>query len=201
MWRTQNNNYNMTTWWTKWTELYLNTVSMLYTCCVHISIRTSTILAVLFVSPLKIALEKFCLLSPPTVRWNLRPWVHMLIYWDADAEITESVVCVWSDETAALVHTETEHYLRHALTGLSLNLLNSGWRSAFKHKADGQIDRICCVWPPHPHFSLIVHYPSHNSQDWDLKRFGLDACLSTADTCFYFNCRIYFILNRWKLEV
>ncbi len=38
---------------------------MLYTCCVHISIRTSTILAVLFVSPSKIALEKFYVYCPP----------------------------------------------------------------------------------------------------------------------------------------
>ncbi len=44
---------------------YLNTVSMLYTCCVHTSIRTSTILAVLFVSPSKIALEKFYVYCPP----------------------------------------------------------------------------------------------------------------------------------------
>ncbi len=38
---------------------------MLYTSCVHISIRTSTILVVLFVSPSQIALEKYNVYCPP----------------------------------------------------------------------------------------------------------------------------------------
>ncbi len=37
----------------------------MYTCCVHTSVLTSTILAVLFVSPSKIALEKFYVYCHP----------------------------------------------------------------------------------------------------------------------------------------
>ncbi len=66
LWRTQNNNYNMTAWLTIWTELIFKySLHAIYTCCLHLSILTSTILAVLFVSPSKIALEKFYVYCPP----------------------------------------------------------------------------------------------------------------------------------------
>ncbi len=84
LWRTQNNNYNMTAWWTIWTELIFKySLHDMYTCCVHISILTSTILAVLFVPPSKIALENCYVYCPPLllcipillslIWWNLRP--------------------------------------------------------------------------------------------------------------------------------